>query len=258
MDNLKHDMRTHGVKSREGSYFTDPAHMEIHLANQTRSAKFWKKVKKYQPLFGMIPFVKLVAVGNTLAINGVGDNSDIDLFIVARQGRVWTARMFLLLWLSVLRSRVQSTKKYMKFSPEFFVDETAMDLSQFAIASDYYLNFWVADLVPVWGSEYFTKFWKSNRWLRESLPIAFRSPNIRPEFSRSPKHTGARMTELVLGSGLGDTIEKWARTQQQKIITKNLGRIGVNPSVITDHNVIKLHFNDRRGEIRDKLESALV
>lgn len=258
LDSLKQELRDRPWRVHDGMYYLDPAHIETRRGSEQQAEKFWRKVRRFRKVFGAVPFLKLVAVGNTLAINGVGSNSDIDLFIVTKRNRVWTARMFLLLWLSLLKARVQSEKKYMKFSPEFFVDETATNLSKFAIASDYYLNFWVADLVPVWGEENFVDFWKTNDWLKESLPIAFRSPNIRTDFPRSNKSSLALIWEKTLGGGLGDKIEKWTQDRQKRIIQKSLNRIGVNPSVITDTNVIKLHFNDRRGEIRDRLDEALV
>ncbi len=258
LEHLRHELHVRPWKMKDGMYYVDKAHLEARRKSEEESERFWHRVKKFRGVFGLIPFLKLVAVGNTLAINRVGDNSDIDLFIVAKSGRVWTTRMVLLLWLTLLRARVRSEKKYMKFSPEFFVDETSLNLSQFALASDYYLNFWVADLVPVWGEQYFTRFWRANDWLKSSLPIAFRSPNLRTDFKKSHSSPIAVILEKSLGGGLGDKIEEWARRRQETIIQKSLNRIGVNPSVITEHNVIKLHFNDRRGEIRDRLDESLV
>ncbi len=44
-------------------------------------------------LVATLPFVRMVGIGGSLAVDNVtSPRDDIDLMIVARQGRVWTAR----------------------------------------------------------------------------------------------------------------------------------------------------------------------
>lgn len=258
-DELKQVLKKTDVKRSGDFYFLDEYHVLEYMTRLKRAPKFWQKVKKYAWVFANIPFLKMAAVGNTLAYDNVSDNSDIDLFIVAKKNRVWTARAWLLLWLGLLGIRVCSERKYMKFSPEFFVDEAALDLSQCAIANDYYLAFWLADLVPVWNRGYFDTLWRQNSWLKNQLPVAYKSPNVREEFETKVKSSWfAWMVEQILKGSFGDRIEAWARKRQQKIIEKNRRKLGINPSIITDNRVIKIHFNDKRAEVRDKIEEFLA
>ncbi len=258
-DELKQILKKTDTKRSGDFYFVDEYHVLEYMTRAKRAPKFWKRVKKYSWVFANVPFLKMVAVGNTLAYDNVSENSDIDLFIVAKKNRVWTARAFLLLWLGLLGIRVRSEKKYMKFSPEFFVDEEALDLSQCAIANDYYLAFWLADLVPVWNYKYFDVLWRENGWLKNQLPVAYRSPNIHEEFTRPVKSSWfAWMVEQTLKRNFGDRIESWARARQEEVIAKNKERLGINPSVIADERVIKIHFNDKRAEVRDKIEEFLA
>ncbi len=259
VDELRQILKKTGTKQSGDFYFLDEYHVLEYMTRLKRAPKFWQKVKKYLWVFANVPFLKMAAVGNTLAYDNVSDNSDIDLFIVAKKNRVWTARAWLLLWLGILGIRVRSEKKYMKFSPEFFVDEAALDLSQCAIANDYYLAFWLADLVPVWNRRYFDVLWKGNQWLKHDLPVAYRSPNVRGEFVRPVKSSWfAWMVEQILKEKFGDRIEAWAKRKQLRIIEKNKQKLGINPSVITDERVIKIHFNDKRAEVRDKIEEFLA
>src|SRR3989344_13744 len=239
--------------------YVDETHIHEYARRRELAKKFWQRVRQSRWIFANVPFIKLVAVGNTLAYDNVHENSDIDLFVVTRARRGWTARAILLLWLSFLGLRVRSVKKYLLFSPEFFVDETALDLSLCAIANDYYLAYWLADLVPVWQTDYFEMIWSANKWLKDKLPVAYRSPNRRPEFDKPMRPSWfAWGLEKILVGKFGDRIEAWVRIKQQRIIERNKQKLGINPSVIADDHVVKIHFNDRRAEVRERIEEFLA
>lgn len=256
---LRRILKRTGIKQSGDFYCLDEYHVLEVRPRQKLAEKFWRQVRKYEWLFANVPFIKMVAVSNTLSYDNVTENSDIDLFVVAANGRVWTVRAWLLLWMTILRIRVRSPKKFLKFSPEMFVDESAMDLSKCALANDYHLAYWVADFVPVWRADFFDRFWKSNYWLKNQLPVAFRSPNLRQEFVKKDCSSWfAWGLEKILGGSFGDRIEMWAKRRQTKIIEKSRERLGINPSVILDDNVIKVHFNDKRAESREFIEDWLA
>jgi hypothetical protein len=256
---LKRILKRTDVKQSGDFYCLDEYHVLEVKPRQKLAERFWKKTKKHAWLFANVPFIKMIVVSNTLSYDNVTENSDIDLFVVARNGRVWTTRAFLLAWMTLFGVRVRSEKKFLKFSPEMFVDESAMDLSQCALANDYHLAYWVVDFVPVWKADFFEEFWKSNYWLKQKLPVAYRSPNIKREFmKRDSSSWFAWGLEKILGGSFGDRIERWAKQRQIKIIEKSRERLGINPSVILDDNVIKVHFNDKRAESREFIEEWLA
>ena len=61
--------------------------------------KLWNKVNRWLFLIRMVPFLKLVCVSNNMSFGVVDGQSDIDLFVVAKKGRLYTARFFLNLFL---------------------------------------------------------------------------------------------------------------------------------------------------------------
>ncbi len=220
------------------------------------SNKFWNKIKRWRWIFSNIPFLSQVFVTNTLAYDNVDKNSDIDLFLVGKQGRLWTARAFLLFWFNLFGLRVRSKNRYAKFSPEFFVAEDKLELETLLINDDYYFNFWLADLVQIWPENDCYTIWKSNLWIKDNLPIAYRSPRgkgfepCKPSFFR-------RLFERILIGEFGERIERRLMNVQKEIIGRTTKRIGVNPSVVVDPGVIKLHFNDRRELVRDFIKEKL-
>ncbi len=209
------------------------------------SQKFWEFVKRNVFWLRFIPFIQFVGVMNSLAHGAVTEGSDIDLFLVTKKNRLWTARGLLMLWLAILGLRAKGKNKACKFSPEFFVDESMLNLESLASANPYVAAFWFADFVPILNSDYFERLWRANSWLKLKLPVAYKSPNLKPEFEKEkgPNFLG-RFLEVILGGVLGDRIEAWARGRQINVIERNLAVIGVKPTYIVEHNIVKIHFND--------------
>ena len=222
-----------------------------HLADQ-----FWRKVKRWRWLFSNIPFLREVFIGNTLAYDNVHHGSDIDLFIVGQTGRLWTCRAVLLVVMNWLGLRVRGQNRHAKFSPEFWVGDSMLNLRSIAIDRDYYLSFWLADVVNVWPGGEQKRLWQANPWLKDDLPIAWRSQRVK-EWPLLRSSLAAKLIERVLRGKWGDALERRLRSAQRRIIKRNLARLATHPSVLVEDNVIKLHFNDRRSAVRDAIEKAL-
>ncbi|MFH0912280.1 MAG: hypothetical protein V1807_01325 [Patescibacteria group bacterium] len=218
--------------------------------------QLWSQVKKWRGLFSYIPFIKQVYVSNTLAYDNAHSNSDIDLLIITAAGRTWTARLFLLLILNLLKLRVRSLKRFAKFSPEFFISEKSLSIHNLAIEHDYYLSYWLADLVPIWPDGEHRQFRADNSWFNQDLPLAWRSPKLKVYRYLRPS-LWRRIIEKILVYQIGNQLETWAYYKQRRIIEENVKRLGVNPSVVTTRDIIKLHFNDRRSLVRDAVEQTI-
>lgn len=51
------------------------------------------KAVKYVKYIKWVPWIKMVAIWNSVAMNSADKNSDIDLFIVSSQHRLWIVRI---------------------------------------------------------------------------------------------------------------------------------------------------------------------
>src|SRR3989338_6543101 len=54
---------------------------------QSQSAKLWKRALRFRFLLQICPFVRTLAVCNSLAYGNATSESDIDLFVVTKNGR---------------------------------------------------------------------------------------------------------------------------------------------------------------------------
>src|SRR3989304_3008070 len=89
------------VIKREGYYYLKnrrriiPAYQKRKEISKGR----WKKVKWMAKIFQLAPFVKNISVINSLSFGTSREDSDIDILLVAKKGRLWTARAFMILLL---------------------------------------------------------------------------------------------------------------------------------------------------------------
>ena len=86
------------LKGREGI-------VRQRLERKKIADRKWKKIKPVFKVLQIVPFVKFMMVSGSLAMGNSKKESDIDLIIVAKKGRIWTARTLVTLLTSVLGVR---------------------------------------------------------------------------------------------------------------------------------------------------------
>ncbi len=257
-EEIKEALQELDLPSVEGTYYWgDPRSRQS--GNPELAKKFWRMARKKVNLFRWIPFVKLVGVMNSLSHDNVGRDSDIDFFIVAREGRIWTVRA-ITLWLLRFLGWRAGRQKYLKISPDLFLSEDGMDLSQAGIPNDYLLAYWACDFIPVYKAEFFRKFWQANAWLKTTLPVAYRSPQYRPEVEvGGGSLRSILLVEKMFGGKWGDNIEAKLKQKQLGIIDRNVKKLGQNPLALANDRIVKIHFgDDKRYHLRAVVEEFLA
>ena len=104
-------------------------------------------IHQWGKLYKNLPFVEKIYLCNSLTFNSLNAYSDIDLFFVVKEKRIWTARFFCLVLFSLFRIKRSLTDKTKKFCLSFFVTSEHQILD--AIALDFwdpYLEHWVQHL----------------------------------------------------------------------------------------------------------------
>ena len=127
-------------------------------------------LKKWSWLYKQFPFVDAIYLANSMTFNALHANSDIDLFVVTQERRVWLARFFmtLMMWVySIKRSR-KTTRK--RFCLSFFVDRNNQNLETLLLYKrDIYLPYWIAHLVPIYLHAW-ALIYSQNLWIQSFLP----------------------------------------------------------------------------------------
>ena len=105
-----------------------------------------------------------------MSFNALHANSDIDLFVVAQERRVWLARFFmtLMMWVYSIKRRGKTTRK--RFCLSFFVDRNNQDLESLLLHKrDIYLPYWIVHLVPIYLFRW-ALIYSHNLWIQSFLP----------------------------------------------------------------------------------------
>jgi hypothetical protein len=212
----------------------------FHLAERK-----YRIARRAAAILGFVPGVRMVAVCNNFYYR---EESDIDLFIVAEKGMVWTVRFLATVLLDLFRLRARGDKTSDRVCLSFYTTTEAMNLEGIALSGgDPYLYHWLAFLEPIFDDGIGESFWSENFWIKKHMP------NFWPTKTSAEKMVGdGRFTKSVRALGsvvFGAWFEALAKKIQFKKVSKRFSGSGV---VIND-TMLKFHENDRRAEFREKL-----
>lgn len=233
---------------------------QLRMRRRERSIYSYRKyirAKRFISLLAIIPYVRMVCVCNTLGLNVARDESDIDLFIVARAGHVWTARFLCAGLAHVLNLRPRNGRERDTFCLSFFISDSALDLSSLQLDGwnpDVYLASWIAWCVPLYDDGVYDRFFQENAWIGNVLPNAFPyEPIPRRRIILSPVMQGIKHAIEVFSLCFGRAVECAVRSLQLRILPAVIReQINTGTGVIVSDTVLKFHTSDKRRDIQQK------
>lgn len=218
----------------------------------------FRRARRMARLLRHVPFVRAIAVCNSLAVSNAREDSDIDLFLIAAPRWLWTARLLAVGLLRLLRLRPGETVRD-PVCLHFFVSADALDLRDVALprspagSPDLYLAWWATELVPLVDGGVMEHFWKANAWAREQFPNA--APKV-PSSRRSVLSPSliSRFLERFVPRG----VETFAERLQRKLLPPELSaRANRGTEIVLSALRIKCHAEDRRAHYRSLWEERV-
>ncbi len=189
-----------------------------------------------------LPSVLLVALCNSRAMGESTENSDIDLFIITKSGKIWTVRFLSTLLTNLLGVRRQNTHGLIKWTPEyikktkdkfclsFFITEDGMNLDIIRIENDIYLNKWIESLLPLVNKDKtLEKFLKANSIEKFSK---------KEKKQKFPYFAFLRIEKIIKRLWLPKTVKTYERLWKPWW-------------VVISETMLKFHDNDQRKIYRD-------
>lgn len=239
--------------TQEGFYFLRghddcvPMRKERYLLAERKYQRVLRAVRAFRAL----PYIRLVAVCNTLAYSNTRNDGDLDLLIITTPGRIWTTRFFTTGLAKLLGWRPTESHSRDAVCLSFFLSEDALDLRSIALPpEDMYLRYWIDQLVPVYGdTAVLDRLRETNGWYRDRLPNAFGTATawrrrmgdaLLPRLSR-------RLLAGVHTGRAGDRLERRYRAMQERLLPGVLRTLAnVDTRVVVNDHMLKFHENDRR------------
>lgn len=186
--------------------------VDIRRARELNSIRAFRRARFYGRILGRLPFIRMVALTGSLAMLNLSKNRDMDYMLVARVGRVWTARAFALLIGRLARVFGDI------ICPNVIVSENVLAWN----AKNLYTAREFAQMIPITGEETYHRLCAANLWIYDILPNADMKSE---DFFKQGKDRVAvfqKLTEIFLGGTYGDFLESWemnrkiARFKKQK------------------------------------------
>lgn len=100
-------LRREYVDEKNGYYFLQGrAHLYEGRIERLKTAdRLWKKMRRIARWMQMVPYIRLVMASGSLGMEHMTVDSDLDVLVVVKQGRIWTGRFLLTTLMHVLGVR---------------------------------------------------------------------------------------------------------------------------------------------------------
>lgn len=239
-----------GAFYRSNGLFTLPGRADLIPLRERREGaahKKWAVARRYARWIARIPFVRMVAVTGTLAVENVDETDDVDLFVVTAAGRLWLCRALVIL---VVRAAALAGHE---ICPNYFLSERALSLKD----RNFFHAREVAQMVPLYGAETYWRLRETNDWVEGYLPHARGTPNGMAimqlgRFERAAR----RAAERLLGGRLGELLETWERERKIRKFSRRAQAEG--GSVTFTPDCCKGHFDHHDAIIMHLFENRLA
>ncbi|MEA1962875.1 MAG: hypothetical protein U9M94_01395 [Patescibacteria group bacterium] len=244
------------LKTKYGFYFLNNR-SEIVDTRQRRynyANRKFKRALKIARLFKIIPWIKMIAVGNSIGANNLRDNSDIDFFIITEAKRIWVTRWFCAGFTKILNLRPRPRKKRDTICLSFYITDDNLGLKNLMLTTkntgDIYFIYWLANLVPIYNkNNEYLKLINANAWLKEYLPNWF------PAYSGQTRDVGPPFSvfyrdfiDMLIGGA-----DSFFKKIQLRIMPDVLHTLmNIDTRVVVNDKILKLYVNDRREEFQER------
>ena len=241
------------VDKETGLYYLEGRNevVQIRKERQQYLGKKLKIAERAVKKLRFVPFLRAVFLCNNIAFGTADKDSDIDVFIIVRDGRVWIARFFATLFLHIFFLRRHGNKIKDRICLSFYCSDKYLNLREIRIAKpDVYLIYWIASLIPIYDPDNLEeKVQSANGWILEYVPNGFKRIKQleiikNNKFSKLFKKTLEKMWQ----GGYGKLIEgqmKGAQIAKMKLNAYSV-QDEKNNEVIINDKMLKFHENDRR------------
>lgn len=225
------------------------------LLRDQRSDALWAEATTWVLGLGAVPFVKMIAVVNSLAFHNANANSDIDLLVVTEPGKLAIARDHITVLLTLWRKRNTSGPKRGKLAADVFVDTEHLDLHDFRHqAQDIYLDYWTAWVAPVINRDQtYERFLAANPWLRATFPgLVGHTKHLSTVPAQLERRR--RLWEAWYRSRMGSRVSELLGQWQLARLKRYQTRVAHQGTVVIMPYLLRFHVPDRRAEYQQAFE----
>jgi hypothetical protein len=229
---------------------TDKPHLVAKRRERWVAAQtLWPKAIHYGSWVAALPFIRMVAVTGSLAVDNPRDGvDDIDYLIVTRPGRLWLCRALIILMVRYGHLRgVYLCPNYLLTENVLYFEEnnlfTAREMLQ---------------MIPLYGREFYIKMREINAWVADYLPQGQGLNLEKLNDDLSPLQNFIKKAgEFILGGWPGDFLEKLLQKIQITKHTRRAAAWGVLDKVVFTADTCKGHYDGHNQKTMSAYQQRL-
>jgi hypothetical protein len=233
---------------------------ERRLEHDKVQADKWRRMRRKAFWMQAVPFVRAICAAGSLAEGKTGPESDWDMFVVTRRGRLYTSRIFLLgvaKFLRVLRTKKERIAPD-KFCFNHYVTDDGLSIRHRSLFVAYALS----ALVPIHDPDHMARrLWEANRWAGDFLahwPPAD-SITVQRKVRRSRALRMVRRTaEALLSNPLGNVFEHVMRRWQQGRIEREPATHARGGRIVADRRELEFHPRSAERAALSRYNAAMA
>ncbi len=207
----------------------------IRAARAQASARLHAQARRWGTRMAALPFVRMLAITGSLAVNNAESQADIDLLIVTTPGRVWLTRALVIGLVRLARLTG------VRLCPNYVLSERVLAQQR----RDVYVAHDLVNMRLLYGPEVFARMHMANAWQHAHLPNAPVSGTNGLALSsaaRALKHG----LELALSGRIGSKLEQVEHSRKAR---KLRAQAHAGSAALLDADHVKGHFNDHRAPV---------
>jgi hypothetical protein len=209
------------------------------------SEQLWPHAIYYGRLASALPFVSMVAVTGSLAVDNVDSQADIDYLIVTEPGRLWLCRAMVILLVR------RAARRGITLCPNYFLSETALSFEE----RNLFAAHEIVQMIPITGLKVYHQLLEENQWVSNILPNSSGAPRPISELAKplpAPVKGARRLGEFTLRTPPGGWLERWE-------MNRKVRRFSQQPALETAFSVdyCKGHFEDHGRRTLDQYTERL-
>lgn len=181
--------------------------IDVRRRRQRLAAGRWTPARRFARWLGWVPFLRMVAVCGSQAMDNGDRDGDVDLFLITEPGRLWLVQSMTMVLRRVGRGLG------IDICPNYLLTVDALEVEE----RNLYTAREAAQAVPLWGESAYESFLAANRWIDDFLPQGF--AGVAPEgrqgtdvvrrfLEPTPRHRLTAMLESIFGGRLGDFVDR--------------------------------------------------
>lgn len=186
--------------------------VDDYLNRRYYTRKFWKENLVFVKLLRTVPFIKMIAVGGSVVRGTTGELSDIDLYVVTQNHRLYLVQAFI----NFLNKKIRAARKLEKdlLPVAFIFSERHMKFlkPKSSLASELLNLRWLyGQLSPVEVLDH-------NKWIADYFPNGYRKEIYQQDHPllNTEKSFSARFLERLFYGKIGDYFESYFRNRMIK------------------------------------------